>query len=82
VPAAPRKPDPTVALELSGALGLAPADVAFVGDTAIDVETALRAGMHAVGVAWGFRPEADLRAAGARIIVRRPEDLPAVLAAV
>jgi phosphoglycolate phosphatase len=53
----PRKPDPAAALALARELGVAPAACAFVGDTAVDVRTALAAGMTAVGVTWGFRPE-------------------------
>lgn len=56
-PEVPRKPDPQAALELAAALGVDPADCAFVGDTAIDLQTARNAGMRAIGVTWGFRPE-------------------------
>lgn len=71
----PRKPDPTAALEVAAELGVAPAHVAFVGDTAIDIKTARAAGMLAVGVTWGFRPERELEAAGAHVVIRRPEQL-------
>lgn len=71
----PRKPDPAVALELARALGFAPAKVAFVGDTAIDMRTASAAGMFPVGVRWGFRGERELRDAGARIVVEQPLEI-------
>lgn len=74
-PGAPRKPDPSSALEIAGKLGVAPADIAFVGDTRYDMEAANRAGMMAVGVAWGFRPAAELLAHGARRILHRPLEL-------
>jgi len=64
----PIKPDPTAALELAAALGEAPADCVFVGDTAVDVETAARAGMVPVAVSWGFRSADELAAAGAAYV--------------
>jgi phosphoglycolate phosphatase len=73
-PGVPRKPDPAAALELAAELGLAPAEIAFVGDTSVDIRTARAAGMRAVGVAWGFRPE-ELREAGADLVVDAPADL-------
>ena len=39
------------------------------------METARRAGMHPVGVAWGFRPVDELRSGGAAAIIERPADL-------
>jgi phosphoglycolate phosphatase len=53
----PRKPDPASALALAQRLGVAPGACAFVGDTSVDMRTARQAGMAAVGVTWGFRPE-------------------------
>lgn len=71
----PHKPDPAGALEAAETLGLRPADCAFVGDSGIDMETGSRAGMRTVGVLWGFREAAELRAAGAGALIREPMDL-------
>ncbi len=71
----PRKPDPTAALELARALAATPGEIAFVGDTAIDMRTACAAGMLPVGVRWGFRTEQELRDAGARHMLAEPLDL-------
>ena len=75
----PRKPDPAAALAIAAELRVAPGDVAFVGDSHIDVETALRAGMHAIGAAWGFRGADELRAAGAHVIAASAHDLGPIL---
>lgn len=75
---APLKPDPAVALELARTLGVAPGACWFVGDSAIDIATARAAGMIAVGVTWGFRPRAELVAAGAAAIVDTPGELTAL----
>lgn len=71
----PLKPDPAGALAVAAALGVPPARIMLVGDAANDIWTATRAGMIPVGVLWGFRPEAELRAAGAKYLVAAPEDL-------
>ncbi len=52
----PRKPDPAAALDICRQLGVQPADCWFVGDTEVDLQTAVNAGMRPVGVQWGFRP--------------------------
>ena len=75
------KPDPSSAHEAARACGVAPADCAFVGDSDVDMKTAVAAGMLPVGAAWGFRGEAELRAAGARIIAASIADVPALVLA-
>lgn len=75
----PKKPDPTAALEIAAALGIAPARCAFVGDTAVDMATSVNAGMYGVGVTWGFRGRAEMESAGAKVIIDAPADLLGVL---
>lgn len=70
-----RKPDPAGALEAARLMGVPPAEILYLGDTATDMETARAAGMFAVGATWGFRPESELRAHGAQSIVRHPGDV-------
>ncbi len=79
-PGVPLKPDPTAALIAAEELGVAPARCAFVGDSAIDVETARGAGMRAIAVSWGFRDRAELEAARPDAIADRPDQLPAAVA--
>jgi phosphoglycolate phosphatase len=62
-----RKPDPAAVLDIAAEMELRPAEVALVGDSAVDIETARNAGMIAIGVTWGFRGPAEL-AQGDRII--------------
>ncbi|MSP17452.1 MAG: HAD family hydrolase [Myxococcales bacterium] len=75
----PRKPDPTRALAVAAELSVVPAACLFVGDTPIDMATARAAGMVAVGVSWGFRPPAELLAAGAAHLIDHPGELLALL---
>lgn len=71
----PKKPDPRAALALAGELGVAADACLFVGDTAVDMETAARAGMTGVGCAWGFRDRDELVVAGASVVIDQPMDL-------
>ena len=70
----PKKPDPAGAFLVAERMGVAPADCLYLGDTATDMETAIRAGMVPVGALWGFRPEAELRESGARALIAAPAD--------
>ena len=71
----PLKPDPTAALEIAAAWSLEPARVVFMGDSDIDMRTAVAAGMPGAGALWGFRTEEELRANGAAILLDAPGDL-------
>ena len=77
----PRKPDPTSALAAAKALGVTPARCLFVGDSEVDMHTARNACMVAIGVAWGFRPEGELRGAGAEAVISEPGELLGYVAA-
>jgi phosphoglycolate phosphatase len=71
----PLKPDPTSARKAARCLGVEPRDCLYLGDSDVDMQTALRAGMHPVGAAWGFRTEKELRAAGAINIITTPQEM-------
>lgn len=73
------KPDPGAALEVATELGVAPEDCVFVGDSAVDLDTARAAGMRSVGVSWGFRPRAELEACNPWLLVDEPAGLRALL---
>ena len=71
----PHKPDPTGAKTIAANWGIAPEHIAFVGDTSMDIETANKSGMNAIGVLWGFRTKQELQDAGAKHIVGSPEEI-------
>ncbi|MEL0456587.1 HAD family hydrolase [Flavobacteriaceae bacterium SZ-1-7] len=70
-----KKPNPIKALEISKTLKLPPEDIIFVGDTAIDIQTAQNANMLAVGVSWGFRDKNELVESGADHLLNHPLEL-------
>ncbi len=71
----PIKPDASAALEIAALLELPAGEILYVGDTNTDMQTAAAAGMFGIGALWGFRTAAELRAAGARALAARPEDV-------
>ena len=74
----PVKPDPTAALHMVAELATTPDRVCFVGDSRVDMETAVNAGMIPVGVTWGFRPREELLEFGAKFLIDKAEDVLAV----
>ncbi len=71
----PAKPDPTAALMAMEELGVKPEECVFLGDSGMDVATAVNSGAVPVGELWGFRKEDELLANGAKYIISRPEEL-------
>ena len=69
------KPDPRAALQIAEAFGAMPRECIFMGDTNVDIRTAVNADMNSVGVLWGFRGEDELREAGAEHIVSKPGEI-------
>jgi phosphoglycolate phosphatase len=74
-PGIPRKPDPTAALQLAAAMKLKPRDFLYVGDSGIDMKTAVAAGMYPAGALWGFRTAEELKTAGAKVLLAYPTDV-------
>lgn len=70
-----RKPCPDAVNAAAEAMGLGKTECVYIGDTEVDILTAQNAGMDCVAVAWGFRDEAELEAAGAESIVYSAEEL-------
>lgn len=74
----PPKPDPSIVFRVLSQRPTPKADVLYCGDSAVDMETARRAGVESVGVSWGFRPVRELNGAYADHIVDSPEGIAAL----
>lgn len=74
-PALPRKPSPAGALALAEEFGVKPEECVYVGDTNTDMKTGKAAGMHTVGVLWGFRDRRELVENRADCLIRDPRQL-------
>jgi phosphoglycolate phosphatase len=71
----PPKPDPTGVREILQALKVNPHDCLYLGDTAVDMQTARGVAMTPVGASWGFRERDELARAGAKVIIDHPREL-------
>ena len=71
----PHKPKPDSALYLADKMGVPPGEIIFIGDSDIDMITAVNAGMYPLGAAWGYRTESVIAAAGAEKIVHTPSEI-------
>ncbi len=71
----PRKPDPTVALQIAERLGAKPHESVYIGDSEVDIATGTAAHMKTIGVTWGFRTCEVLRDAGAEVTAGSPEEI-------
>ncbi|MFM8250540.1 MAG: HAD family hydrolase [Planctomycetota bacterium] len=75
----PRKPDPAGAHVILQTLGVAPTECVYLGDTAVDMLTACRAGLVAVGALWGFRTRDELQSHGAHYLIEHPREFTAIV---
>lgn len=71
----PRKPHPDGALLAARELSLPPESFLFVGDSCVDMQTAVAAGMRACGALWGYRDERELRDSGAQVLAATPAEV-------
>lgn len=74
-PNVPAKPDPSIVFGVLRDIPTPKADVVYVGDSGVDMETARRACIESVGVTWGFRPIGELRQFYAEHIISEPSRL-------
>lgn len=71
----PTKPDPTIVEDILKTTDIPRADVLYVGDSGVDMQTANNASVEACGVTWGFRPRAELEAQHPAHIIDLPKEI-------
>lgn len=71
----PVKPDPAIVFDILQKTGIEKEEVIYVGDSGVDMQTARNAGVDAVGVSWGFRPQTELEAFHPLAIINKAEEL-------
>ncbi len=75
----PSKPHPSMLLAALSETGVEAQDAVIIGDTTYDMEMGVAAGMHCIGVSWGYHTVDDLRTAGAAWIVDDAAELQTLL---
>ena len=71
----PTKPVPAVVHEILKIADMTSTDTLYVGDSGVDMQTAINAGVTSCGVTWGFRPRTELEAFHPDYIVERAEEI-------
>ena len=74
-PGVPRKPDPAHVRIVLEKMGVMPEETVYLGDSGVDMQTAVNAGALPVGVLWGFREKDELMENGAQILLSKPSEL-------
>lgn len=54
------KPDPQIVYDILAVTEIKKEDVIYIGDSGVDMQTGLNAGVETCGVTWGFRPRTEL----------------------
>ena len=62
-------------MQIAQQLGIQPTEFLYLGDSDIDMRTAIGAGMYPVGALWGFRSAEELLSSGAKALIEHPNDL-------
>ena len=76
---APSKPHPGMVLQSMELAGMSASNTVMIGDTSFDMEMARAAGVHALGVSWGYHDNELLFKSGAgQIIDSYDQMLPAL----
>lgn len=70
------KPDPAIVLEALRQMGLKADEGVYVGDTDIDMKTAVNAGVAGVGVTTGNHDATALKESGASHVIENLSELP------
>lgn len=78
-PGAPLKPDPTVTLEVLEKLNADKNTTAFIGDSDVDIQTGINAGVTPIGVSWGYRDRECQKNVGAKLFADNADELYEIL---
>lgn len=75
----PKKPAPDALYICAKEQDIELRDIIYVGDSDVDVETAINADVTGIAVTWGFRSSELLKKCGAKILVNTTDELLDVL---
>lgn len=69
------KPDPVIVNDILKEAKLAKEETLYVGDSNVDMQTAINSGVDACGVVWGFRPIEELESYHPKYIAHTAADI-------
>lgn len=79
LPDVSKKPDPVAVHQILKDMSIEPSEAIFVGDSGVDMKTAVNSGLLGVGVTWGYRDIFELTEAGAGILIDNPGEILRIL---
>ena len=72
----PIKPDPLIVSEaMEGVPGITCDEVIYCGDSDVDMQTGIGAGVRTIGVTWGFRTREELEAYSPYALIDHPGEI-------
>lgn len=71
----PVKPDPIIVKEILQIAKVQEEETLYAGDSGVDMQTAINAGVTSCGVTWGFRPRTELESFHPDHIVDNAEEI-------
>lgn len=71
----PKKPSPVLCNLVIDLCGVSKNEVVYVGDSDVDIQTAINTKIKSIGCSWGFRGEEELLQAGANFVANKPSDI-------
>jgi phosphoglycolate phosphatase len=72
----PIKPDPAIVTDILNATpGIEVREVVYCGDSDVDMQTGVNAGVRTIGVTWGFRTREELSAYGPWHLAANAEEI-------
>lgn len=71
----PAKPNPLMVSRILAIANAKKEETLYVGDSNVDMVTAINSGLKPIGVSWGFRSKEELVSNGAWKIVDKPEEI-------
>lgn len=73
------KPDPTIVYDILAAASVSGKETLYVGDSGVDMQTAVNSGVLSCGVTWGFRPRTELESFHPDYLVDKAEEILAIV---
>ncbi len=71
----PIKPDPEIVNEAMSAAGASLDETVYCGDSDVDMQTGIKAGVRTVGVTWGFRTREELSAYNPWLLAEKADEI-------
>lgn len=73
------KPDPGIVAEIREKAQVDADDTLYIGDSNVDMQTAINSGVDGCGVTWGFRPASELESYHPKYIAQKASDILSML---